>query len=348
MDTNLLHYTARRFRLTEQPGYELSGGHFNHVYEAVREGKDCILRLTPPGSEIDLQAMHAITAWMGYLAWHGAPVARPLPSENGNLVEEMRSQGRVYLASLFEKAEGILAQDVPPEWWQTAQLEKLGQVVGKLHALSRSYSPPPELRRPQWDQVINLFNPSEQLDDSHLIIRQRQAELLQAVKGLPKTIDGYGLVHADLHFANFIVDPPSGAITLFDFDDCVYGWYVMDIAMPLLDALVVFPKDDPDEFASYFLNCFMRGYLEENDLDAGWLREPLRLFLSLLEINLYTTLYKLDATGMDDPWVRKFMAGRRERIEAGLPYTALPESVGNHRGYYSSPLGDQSDEYNRI
>jgi len=45
------------------------------------------------------------------------------------------------------------------------------------------------------------------------------------------TVESYGLVHCDVNPTNFYVN--DGQITLFDFDDCAYNWFINDIAVAL-------------------------------------------------------------------------------------------------------------------
>ena len=59
-------------------------------------------------------------------------------------------------------------------------------------------------------------------------------------------------------------------------------------------------------------------------LDPKWL-EAFPSFLKLREIDLYGVIYRsYDVNDLSsDPWVSRFMAGRRERLEAGLPYVDI-------------------------
>ena len=41
--------------------------------------------------------------------------------------------------------------------------------------------------------------------------------------------DRYGLVHADTRLANLLVDD-DGGVSVIDFDDCGFGWYLYDLA----------------------------------------------------------------------------------------------------------------------
>lgn len=55
-------------------------------------------------------------------------------------------------------------------------------------------------------------------------------------------------------------------------------------------------------------------------LDSGWLRE-IPHFLKLREIDLYAVIHRsFDVENLDDPWCVGYMRGRKERIEAGVPY----------------------------
>ncbi len=86
---------------------------------------------------------------------------------------------------------------------------------------------------------------------------------------LPQDSDSYGLVHSDFYFSNFFVD--DSKITLFDFDDCCYAWFVYDIAMSLFYTLSHNSVHAADlAKGRHFLSTYMEGYLGENNLDLRW------------------------------------------------------------------------------
>lgn len=43
--------------------------------------------------------------------------------------------------------------------------------------------------------------------------------------------DRFGLIHADMRLANLLVE--GDAVTVIDFDDCGYGWFLYDLAAAL-------------------------------------------------------------------------------------------------------------------
>ncbi len=131
------------------------------------------------------------------------------------------------------------------------------------------------------------------------------------------------IAQAAHHFGNFFVDPADGfAVTVFDFDDCGYGWAIMDTATQLFDVLVLYDGPDREGFARHFLTHYLGGYRTQRNIDPFWFAQ-LPHFLKLLEISYYALLAPITTPGEDDFWVAKFMPGRRERIEADVPYVEL-------------------------
>lgn len=126
----------------------------------------------------------------------------------------------------------------------------------------------------------------------------------------------------DLHFGNFFVDTANQQITLFDFDDCAYGWYIMDIAMLLFDVLVVYASSDRLQFGERFLVNVLRGYYEQMPANRFWIRELPR-FIKLVEIGVYLMLCKDYDPETTDEWAGKFMPGRRDRILNDVSYIDL-------------------------
>lgn len=330
---SLLEQAAISFQIEPTALKKLTGGNFSQVYGFERGGHAYILRITPPDPDIDQPAMESILHWMQYLATHGVPVPKPFATKNGALVETVLSEEDTYLISAVENAPGVLAETIPFDGWNERLFEQLGRLTGKMHALSSDYSPPVQIRpRPQWDQAANGYHPEEKLDPKDLILLERQMEIMNSVQKLPRTPDGYGLIHGDLHGANFFVDQENDHITLFDFDDCCYGWYAMDIALPLLDFLVLYPGIEREHFAAHFLTCFLKGYLHEHTLEQYWL-STLPDMLTLLEIGLYAQVYSFADSVSPTSWVGKFMLGRRESIAQQQPFVSLDMAEILHSRY---------------
>ncbi len=333
MNAALLEFAAQCYGVTLEHFHPLHGGNFSHVYGFTRDGGEYVLRITPPDADLDVAAMRAIFAWVHHLDAHGALVAGPILTTAGRLVETCEQEEGLYLITAVKKAPGILAEELPFEQWNDALFKAWGRTAGKMHAIAQGYAPDDAtLQRPEWHQSGNCFNDPLPEDLAGSVIAQRQAQVRDYLRALPAPPEHVGMIHTDFHAANFFVEPETTRITVFDFDDCSRGWYVMDIAMALFDMLVVYPRQDREAFAVHFLRQFLAGYVEEQSLDAFWVAQ-LSHFLKLLEINIYAQVYSDHDPADTTSWVGKFMADdRQRRIETGVPYVdvdfvAILESV---------------------
>jgi len=198
-----------------------------------------------------------------------------------------------------------------------------GQAVGKIHQLAAANPPEKVLHvRPHWDQIGNDFNPPVELAPEEIEIQRKKTALLEQILALPKTPDVYGLIHLDLHLGNILIHATSPTITLLDFDDVAFGWFVMDLVTPITDIVVCHSEPEKDELINTYLAEAIAGYQLERELSMTHLAQ-IPLFLSLLEIGLYTRFHKMKGWQQENGWVKTFMTNRKERIEAGIPIVNL-------------------------
>jgi amicoumacin kinase len=318
MADKLLSISAKLFEFPETGLRPVRGGHVSRVYTFARDGQEYILRLTPPGEDLDLSVQKASLAWMAYLAGEGVGVSRPVPSINNNWSETIHQEGGDWLAVVQTKAAGVLSEEWPLEKWDAGLFEALGREVGRMHAAARRYHPTTGFSRPDWDQCSNLFNRNRFAEPW---LEKKAAEVREKVHAFPRNAEIYGTIHADLHFGNLIVNVPAKAVTIIDFDDICSGWYVMDLAILLFDILILYEGSDKEAFALKFLQPLLQGYCRECSLDRFmWTQVP--LFARLLEINIYGEIAPGFTPG-SDWWGDKFMPGRRDRIENNFPYIAI-------------------------
>ncbi|HBX69812.1 MAG TPA: hypothetical protein DEH25_10670 [Chloroflexi bacterium] len=310
---DMLQALMQRFSI--QPNeIKLLDGFESFIYEFYRPGDgEFILRVSHSGRRSP-EMIAGEVDWINYLARGGANVSRAILSQQGNLVEGVADgYGEQFLATAFVKARG------GPPWeteWTPAFVQHYGRVLGRIHKLTKAYEPAnPAWRREEWDAPGNV-DLERWLPASETVALQKFQDLMRHLQSLPKDRESYGLIHQDAHGGNFFVH--EGQITLFDFDDCVYGWFIYDIAMVLFYAAM--HKEDMAAYTADFMRDFLRGYHQENQLDPVWLRE-LPHFMKLREIDLYAIIhFSFDVESDNGPWITGFMRGRKERIEAGLPY----------------------------
>lgn len=308
----ILAEAGRRFGVETERLVDL-GGFESFIYEFERDGAGFILRIGHSARRT-IPLIQGEVAWINYLADGGAAASRAILSEHGQLVELIPDgHGEQFLATTFERAPGG-----PPrgDIWGPAFFERYGEALGRIHALSRHYVPPPDTWRPHWDEPL-LMDIAANLPSTEGAVLARSDELMAELRALPRDEQSYGLIHFDPHGGNLHVDDDLN-ITFFDFDDCGYAHYIYDVALTLFYS--VMGAEEPAAYTRTFLSHFWRGYRREYDLPSSWLA-TLPLFLKLREIDLYAVIHRsFDVDSIDDPWVSRFMSGRKERIEAGVPY----------------------------
>ncbi len=316
LDEALARYGIAKSDIHPLDGFE------SFVYECQKGDQETILRVSHSLHRSSDLTQGEIE-WINYLADNGVPAARAVPSERGNLVEPIKvHDGSHFTAVSFERAAGDYPQRSD---WQAGLAGKLGRIVGRMHALTKDFRPSdPRFTRHEWaDDFADGFA-ERFLPPAETIVLDKFNQLRAYLHTLPKDRDSYGLIHIDVHGGNFYVD--EGQITLFDFDDCQYAWFVYDIAMALFYAIshdCVAAEDIA--WADSFLKQFMAGYRLENSLDPQWLRQ-IPYFLKLREIDLYIVLHRsrdLDDVDNLDPWDASYLRNRKFKIENDVSYVAL-------------------------
>ena len=314
LDNQMITEACTRFEADPASIMPLSGGTYTAVFGCRIAGRDCVLRILP-AEEAEL--LFATLSWLDFLSLREAPVAWPLPSPTGKLVEPLEAGEGGFVAHLLERAPGVLAEDLPPEAWNEGLFEAIGRATGRFHALSEKYEAPTDgPRRPNWQVENEAFLSGEYHQALPPALQALNQHLSAEMLALPRGKADFGLVHGDLHFANFFVD--GERVTIFDFDDSCYGWYALDTAMILFDVLVLYPGEDKVAFAERFLRTFLRGYRSQRAFAHFWL-EQMPLLLKIQELWIYALLLPDEQDWEPDP-AAKFMPGRRARLEAGQPY----------------------------
>jgi amicoumacin kinase len=294
---------------------KLLDGFESFIYEFDRPDGDFILRIGH-SSRRSPAMIHGEVDWINYLSDHGVTVARSILSRAGNLVEPIEDgTGDAFLCTAFVKARGGLAK-------QDKINERLflnyGRLLGHMHSLAKDYTPSnPAWARYAWDSPENN-TPDRQLPATEVVIRHKYQVLFEQLRDLPRDRNGYGMIHQDAHTGNMFVDDDY-VMTLFDFDDCVYGHFIYDIAMVLF-YIAGWGGDDIPGFTARFMPVFFQGYREYNRLDPVWLKEIPR-FLKLREIDLFAAiLFTMGEEAKDDDWCAQYMKGRRGKIEQDVPF----------------------------
>lgn len=290
----------------------LLDGFESFIYKFNRPDGDYILRIGHSSRRSEA-LIHGEVDWINYLAAGGAGVARAVLSATGNLVEPIDdAHAGQFLCTAFVKARG---QEMRRERMSERFFANYGRLLGRMHALAKDYTVcNPAWKRYAWDDPENN-TADRQISSSETLIRQKYDAVFSYLSSLPRDVDGYGMIHQDAHLGNLFVDDDDN-ITLFDFDDCVYGHFIYDIAMVLFYAA---DEKDPVGFTARFAPVFLSGYTEENRLDPVWLKE-LPHFMKLREIDLFAAILFTMGENPEHPWCARYMKDRREKISADVPF----------------------------
>jgi Ser/Thr protein kinase RdoA (MazF antagonist) len=310
---DILEKACQRYAVTRD-SVRLLDGFESFIYEFSRPDGEFILRI---GHSLrrSPDLIRGELDWINYLSDGGTSVARARPSSAGHLVEIVEDmQGGQFLCTAFTRARG---KAPGKEYINDRLFLNYGRLLGRIHSLSRAYHlPEPAWKRPEWDDPGNMstdvWMPAKY---AHLLPKYRQ--LMAHLTDLPRHPSAYGMIHQDAHTGNLFVDEEYH-LTLFDFDDCVYGHFIYDIAMVLF-YIAGWGGDDIPGFTSRFMPVFLQGYREFNRLDPGWLAE-LPKFLKLREIDLFAEILFMEGENPEHPWSAQYMQGRRERIEQDQPF----------------------------
>lgn len=295
----------------------VAGGRASFVYEFPDDVRPLILRaIRNDDDRYDLTL--AETDFVKYLVDHGVSASEPIASRGGALAELVEIEEGEFVVAVFRRAAG---KAVSVEEWTPPIWEALGEELGAIHRLTRDYRPPAGVRRPHWHEA-SIMDIDRYIPEEQEVLRRKAHELVAQLKELPTDRESYGLIHSDPGRGNLFAR--RGRITLFDFEDCEYHWFVNDLAVALYFAVEdSFNGTDLRSYVRGFMEALLRGYERHARLDPDWLRR-IPSFHGLRD--LLTVLY-FHAYGGNSQGEDEISRAVRSRInlECDRPY--LPEGV---------------------
>lgn len=289
--TGILEQAISRYSLEGCAFAPVSGheGGRNRIVIVSRNGdKQYVLRISTLGDRSEGDYL-AETEFVRFLAENGAPVADVIPSVQGRLVERVEADGKAAFVSLFAYAKGMLMADNGYRYREGAPLSEYfyntGKALGAIHRLSKTYVPVHP--RPDYFDKYNMTHLDRLIPDEYGELKKAVAKRLEAFRALPMDKSCYGLVHFDFSDGNWHIDMDTGAITVFDFDNCMNGWYMFDLAnLWIHNEGWTRQETDPRRRFARMQQCFdlqLQGYKTETDLPEEML-EKLPLFIDMVLI----------------------------------------------------------------
>ncbi len=224
-----------------------------------------VLRVHRPGYH-SLKEIRSELAWMQALRIEtGVLTPHLVAARDGTDVIAAAVGGDTLHVDAVTFVPGCTAEEDP----DAVGFDELGRITALMHHHSRRWTPPAGFTRLRWD-LDTILGPQARWGDWRLAPGLDDADrtwIQRAVDDIAEKLtefgcapERFGLVHADLRLANLMVEP-GGSITVIDFDDCGWSWYLAD-----LGAAVSFIEDTPT--AERIIADWLRGYRDVGVIPA--------------------------------------------------------------------------------
>lgn len=291
-EAHLLPRIAESYALE---GYETTlveaheGGR-NVVYTCVKEGAaEKVIRIAFSNNKSRVE-FQAEVEYIRYLFEHGGSVSDVISSKDGNLLEEITHQNQTFFVSLFDKARGKMLVENNYRYREgvpiTEYYYNCGKTLGKLHALSKGYTP--VHRRHDFFDKFNAEYIDKLIPNSLSLLKEKLVELLKNLEGIDRNQEFFGMIHFDYNDGNYKIDFDTGQITVYDFDNSCFGWYIYDLA-DIWRSGVGWIAAEPDvgkrkEFMDNYFKTALEGYRSETNIENSMLAKlPLFIQVNVME-----------------------------------------------------------------
>lgn len=228
------------------------------------DGDPLVLRVHRPGYH-SLPAIRSELAWMAALRDEtGVRTPELILTDDARDVVTATVGDTTLHVDAVTYIPGCTAEEAP----EVVGFDELGRLTALMHDHVQRWQAPDFFTRFRWDLETTLspqarwgdWRGAPGLTDTGAeVIATAAAAVASRLTEFGSGPDCFGLVHADLRMANLMVDGPGSPITVIDFDDCGWSWYLAD-----LGAVVSFIEDTPA--CERIVADWLRGYRQAREL----------------------------------------------------------------------------------
>jgi len=316
--------------------YELDGYIFYHVerdyiapniiYRCEKEGaKPKILRVAFRTNRSKDDYLGEVE-YIRYLHENGGSVANMIGSRNGNLVEEIAHENHMFFICMFEKAKGKQLAENGYQYREGALVSEYyyncGKTLGKLHQLSKEYTP--VHKRHSFFDHFNAEYIDKLIPDSLFVLKSKLCKLIEELDGLSKDIEAYGMIHFDFSDGNYNIDFDTGQITVYDFDNSCFGWYLYDLANLWVHGVgwVQFEPNPTKRklFMDDYFNTIIEGYRSETNISDSTLAHLSLLIQAVLMENIADEYESAKSNGEEVDYDDEELLYLIKCLEDDIPY----------------------------
>lgn len=253
-----------------------------------------VVRVSQPGYVGGPAAIASEFAWLGSLhGLDGVDLIAPVPTARGTfhaVVKDRLGQAWTVVSTRFVR--GTVLEDVadPAPFYRT-----IGRWSAMFHEHSRTWTPPHGFTRFSWD-LVDMVGPTARWGswegatndrEQRALLGDAQRRAFELLADLEKTPHSWGVIHADLRPSNVMAS--GDRLTVIDFDDCGWSYYLYDFAASLSFV-------DAEPYAPAMAKAWVAGYQEVSPLTPRDLRHAGALaMLRRLQLLGWTTTHRIDA-----------------------------------------------------
>ncbi|WP_231689635.1 phosphotransferase [Bacillus sp. FJAT-27245] len=333
-DTYLLPLVSELYGLK---GYEIRpvkahiGGR-NVVYTCEKEGNDSKILRIAFLYDRDRRDFLGEVEYIRYLFEHGGSVSDVVNSRKGNLLEEINHNDHTFFICLFQKAKGKMLVENNYRYREGVPITEYyfncGKVLGKLHHLSKGYNP--VHRRYSFFDKYNAEYIEKLIPGSLPLLKEKLVDLLKTLKGLDRNRESFGMVHFDYNDGNYSIDFDNGQITVYDFDNSCYCWYMFDLAALWTNG-VGWIQNEPDpgnrkKFMDNYFETVLQGYKSETGIENSML-DTLPLFIQITLMESIVDTFEVMRNNGEDPECDEELSYRIKCLEDEIPYLGFFHNI---------------------
>ncbi len=285
------------------------------LYDDVT-GEKYVLRVFRPGYHEDSE-LEGEQVWIHRIT-EDTDVKTPCVYRDceGNFVSNINIDGVPLHCAMYAYVDGESLNSLSEEQ-KYAYLEKMGEMMAKLHLQAMNWQDSRNIRRFRWD-LEDLIGENARwgkytlmkgLPEAYVDTYRAAADLIwQRLEKFGRANDRYGLIHDDISINNVLLK--NGELYLLDFDDCGWGWYLYDIPTAVLE--------DFGEPMQMGLDAVLRGYERYRPLSPEEKREldTFNVLKKIVRIGWIATRSDNDTVKKVKPdYYRQTAALAREYIE---------------------------------
>ncbi len=195
-----------------------------------------VIRVSRPGYVPSAKHIESELMWVRALSADiDTPVPSAIPATDGSYVQTISDERGVgWYVVAFRFVTGTILEDdfVDP----LPYYERIGAITAGFHTHSQSWKVPSDFERFSWELPDMLgskarwgnWRAAKLTVDEIALLERAEDAAVSALSTAEKSPLTWGIIHADLRPSNIMVN--DGALTVIDFDDCGYAWYLYDFA----------------------------------------------------------------------------------------------------------------------